>query len=144
MHRSDYFDIVIRFLLGAIVFVTSFSATLTVLDSYSPLLGREVRFSIVVSAKPQVCAKNPSRLVFEGKICKVNGSNVRVQWSSLANIENAEPACGTKKTITWFRKDADPGWNETFVGSCGKRPSYFENMPNSFRLKDVEIQSPQQ
>jgi hypothetical protein len=141
MKRHDYFDIVILLLLGAIILVTCFSATLTVLDAYSPLLGREVRYSIVVSGKPQVCAQNRSRLVFDGTICKVNGSNVRVQWRSLANVENAEPACGATKTISWSRKDADPGWNEMFVGSCGKRPSYFESMPNSFALKDVETRS---
>lgn len=131
---------------GTAVVLVSFRATLAVMDTYSPLLRRHVKYSMTVSGKPEVCATGPSEIVFEGKICSVgglNGSSVSVRWQSLANISTTNPSCGIGKTIKWNRVDHDQKWIRKYLGNCELGPAYFESMPIVFQVGQLEMSTPE-
>jgi hypothetical protein len=70
----------------------------------------------------------------------VYGARVSVLWHSLTNVSTAgTPWCEDGKSIKWNRAERanDEGWGERYFGSCGKRPEYFESMPDAFEYRDL-------
>jgi hypothetical protein len=126
-----------KIISGTLIAAIGFFATLEILDAYSPLLGKTVRYSLSVEGKPQVCANRKSTILFEGKICRVNGATVSVRWDSLENPSNVEPACGAVEIIKWSRREDEHEGNAMFVGACGRPPAYFENMPRAFDYREL-------
>jgi hypothetical protein len=120
----------------AVVLVASFFLGLWLFDSYddlhSPLLGRSVVFEITTEHQPEVCADTKSIIQFAGKVCRVSGKTLSVDWNTIANITNTQPSCGTEKVVKWRRKEDDRAYNDRFFGACGVRPQYFQTMPSEF------------
>jgi hypothetical protein len=123
--------------LGTLTVGGSFWGTLTLLDAYSPMLEKHVRYRVEVSEKPEVCAAGTSTIVFEGKICKVRGSIVSVSWYAITNMNITLAPCGGDKSIRWDEKGHDLAWIGRYLGSCGRGPSYFEQMPSEFAVKSL-------
>ncbi|KMY86506.1 hypothetical protein BUMB_03718c [Candidatus Paraburkholderia calva] len=84
--------------------------------------------------RPNVCAKPASRLLLQGRICKVSGDTVSVEWTLLSNLDNEDPGCSPLRRLHFERKPEEAGqeWNGIFLGSCGVAPSYFANVPATF------------
>ena len=78
-----------------------------------------------------VCATRMSKLLLQGKICKVDGERVTIEWESLSNLDNADRQCSQQRHFRLERK-ADPAWDAKFLGTCGTSPSYFPSLPASF------------
>jgi hypothetical protein len=125
--------------LGVLILDGSFWGTLALLDAYSPspTLEKRVRYQVEVREKQEVCAAGPSTIIFEGNICKVRGSTVSVAWHALSNMNVTHPPCGADKTIRWEEKGHDPAWISKYLGSCGRSPSYFEQMPSEFAAQSL-------
>ncbi|MCC6889411.1 MAG: hypothetical protein IT536_12830 [Hyphomicrobiales bacterium] len=119
-------------ILGLIVLVGFFFATLFLSGDPALQIGEPVQFSLAVSKKPDVCVQSTGRIVFWGRVCSVDERYAAVQWEGLANAENSEPLCGPHRIIRWDRAGKDPKWIAMYVGACGIRPNYFEDMPSRF------------
>jgi hypothetical protein len=141
MLEHTWFDVLIKSLAGVLLIAMMFVATLELMDAFSPLLDRRASYSITVSEKPAVCATGRSQIVFEGKICQVSGSTIYVLWDSLANLSTSDPACGDGKYIKWNKSDylQNQHWVNTYLGVCGRRPDYFEQMPASFHIDRLNV-----
>lgn len=81
--------------------------------------------------RPGVCAKPATKLLLQGKICKVDGSTVSVEWQLLSNLDNEDMHCSPQKRLHFARKQ-DASWSAKFLGSCGVAPEYFPSLPASF------------
>ncbi|MGJ4927676.1 hypothetical protein ACQR1I_20705 [Bradyrhizobium sp. HKCCYLS2038] len=106
-------------------------------DQHSPLLGTHVLYELTAEQRPEVCATQRSTIRFKGSICDVSGDNLSVLWTSLANITNAQPSCGPQRVVSWARRDGEPAYNGRFLGSCGRRPDYFDAMPSTFAPNEL-------
>lgn len=78
-----------------------------------------------------VCAQRMSPLLLQGKICKVDGERVTVEWETLSNLDNTDRACSQQRHFRLERK-ADQVWDAKFLGTCGTSPSYFPTLPATF------------
>jgi hypothetical protein len=88
--------------------------------------------------RPDVCAKPATKLLLQGRICKVDGNAVSVEWQLLSNLDNEDMHCSPQKHLHFARKpDAD--WSAKFLGSCGVAPEYFSNLPASFDYRQFIV-----
>lgn len=89
-------------------------------------------------ARSDVCGRPASRLLLQGKICKVDGKRLQVEWQRISNLENENADCSPLKHLHWTRK-ADGEWNARFLGACGVSPQYFTNVPESFDYRQFLV-----
>jgi hypothetical protein len=95
-------------------------------------LGSQVALAFSpVSARPDVCATPASTLLLQGKICKLDGERVTVEWQTVSNLNNADKQCSPQRHFRLERK-AQNVWNAKYLGMCGIPPGYFPDLPASF------------
>lgn len=85
-----------------------------------------------------VCATRMSKLLLQGKICKVEGERVTVEWETLSNLDNADKPCSQQRHFRLERK-TDPTWDAKYLGTCGTSPSYFPMLPASFDYRTFVV-----
>lgn len=88
--------------------------------------------------RPDVCGKPISRLLLQGRICKVEGDQVAVEWQAISNLYNDDAQCSPQKHLR-FEQKADAAWNAKYLGTCGVPPRYFTNVPASFDYRHFII-----
>lgn len=107
------------------------------LDNFE--LGSRVAYAFSPAQdSPDVCAKPATKLLLQGKICKVDGDTVSVEWQLLSNLDNEDNGCSSQKRLHFARKP-DAGWNAKFLGSCSVAPEYFATVPASFNYRQFLV-----
>jgi hypothetical protein len=102
-------------------------------------LGNRVAYAFSsTKERPDVCAKPATTLLLQGKICKIDGDMLSVEWQSVSNLDNEDSHCSPQKRLRFVRK-TNPVWSEKFLGSCGVPPSYFSNLPASFNYRQFIV-----
>lgn len=102
-------------------------------------LGNRVSYTFAPSEnRPAICATTSSRILLQGKICRISGDRIAVQWESISNLLNRDSQCSPQKHLHWERKD-DVEWNTKFLGDCDNAPSYFSNLPTTFPYQQFII-----
>lgn len=81
--------------------------------------------------RPDVCATPASTLLLQGKICKLDGKRVTVEWETVSNLNNTDTQCSAQRHFRLERK-ADQAWDAKYLGMCGISPGYFPAVPTSF------------
>ncbi|SAL06137.1 Ankyrin repeats (3 copies) [Caballeronia calidae] len=90
------------------------------------------------SAHPEVCATPSSTLLLQGKICKLEGARVTVEWETVTNLNNTDTQCSAQRHFRLERK-ADRAWDSKYLGVCGISPGYFSDIPASFDYRTFLI-----
>lgn len=84
--------------------------------------------------RPDVCATPASTLLLQGKICKVDGERVTIEWQMLSNLNNMDRKCSPQRHFRLERK-ADQTWDAKYLGMCGTSPGDFPDVPTSFNYR---------
>lgn len=87
---------------------------------------------------PDVCGIPSSIILFQGKVCRIDGETISVKWDSISNINNNDMKCSRQHHFRIERK-TDDSWNTIFLGSCGVAPTKFNSFPNSFNYRQFVI-----
>ena len=107
------------------------------LQSFVP--GSQVAFAFLPSEeKSDVCGKPNSPILLQGKICKIDGEQISVEWQSLSNLSNDDMQCSEQKHFRMERRP-DSAWNAKYLGACGAPPTYFSNIPSSFDYRQFVV-----
>jgi hypothetical protein len=89
-------------------------------------------------AKPEVCGTQASKLLLQGKICKVDGQRVSIEWQTVSNLDNTNTQCSSQKHFRLERK-TDQAWDARYLGMCGTTPDYFPSVPATFDYRTFLI-----
>ncbi|WP_206951659.1 ankyrin repeat domain-containing protein [Trinickia acidisoli] len=88
--------------------------------------------------RPDVCATPATTLLLQGKICKVDGEHVAIEWETLSNLDNTDRQCSPQRHFRVERK-TDQAWDAKYLGMCGTVPGYFPSLPTSFDYRSFVI-----
>jgi len=102
-------------------------------------LGSQVAFEFSPAEnRPELCGKPTSRFLLQGKICKVDGERITVEWQSLSNLNNDDMQCSNQRHFRVERRP-DNAWNASYLGACGVPPTYFSSVPSLFDYRQFVI-----
>ncbi|QCP53498.1 ankyrin repeat domain-containing protein [Trinickia violacea] len=89
-------------------------------------------------ARPEVCGTQTSKLLLQGKICKIDGDRLSIEWQTVSNLDNTNTQCSSQKHFRLERK-TDQAWDARYLGMCGAPPDYFPSVPASFDFRTFLI-----
>jgi hypothetical protein len=102
-------------------------------------LGSQVALAFSpAEARPDVCGTPASTLLLQGKICKLDGERIGVEWETISNLNNTDMPCSPQRHFRIERK-TDQAWDAKYLGMCGTSPGYFPNLPTSFDYRTFII-----
>ncbi|ODP34012.1 ankyrin repeat domain-containing protein [Pandoraea sp. ISTKB] len=87
---------------------------------------------------PDLCGKPQTVFLFQGKVCRVDGNSVSVEWQSVSNLNNADMSCSPQHHFR-LERSADAQRNSTYLGNCGSAPAVFSALPSTFDYKQFLI-----